>query len=644
VCGLFGWVSPSSPDSEEIARAIEGCFSSMRYRGPDDRGVVAFDGKASRWNQSAPFHVANILLGHLRLSILDLSSRGHQPMVSPDGRFRVAYNGEVYNYRELKKELALEGVSFITDSDTEVVLHALIHWGISALNRFVGMFAISFYDDVENRLLLIRDHFGIKPLYYTKTQDGLIGFASEIPALLSMPGVARKLNAQRVYDYLLFGDYDSNEESIIKDVFQLQPGSYIAIDCANASVVESKSYWTPELQPLQKLTFVDAAEQLRAMFLDHIRLHLRSDVPLGAALSGGVDSSAVVASIRHLYPDFEIKTFTYVAPGSSINEEAWADCVIGATGAESFKVAVSPSEMISDLDDLILSQGEPFGSSSIYAQYRVFKLAKESGVKVTLDGQGADELFAGYYGYPGERLKSLLVEGRLLEAWRFFHATSKWPDRNKAMVFKRLLAMIAPDQIYPLLWAAEKGSLTPEWLVHDWFKQRGVRFVPAVGENVCEGRRYVHMQLAKQLTRKGVPGLLRHGDRNSMRFSIESRVPFLTREMAEFVLTLPEQYLIAADGTTKAVFKEAMRGIVPKRVLDRKDKIGFSTPEREWLQELSPWINVVFDDAMDVPLFYSGAMKQTWEEILCGKRDFSCQVWRWVNFLRWAQLLQIEYE
>ena len=642
MCGLFGWVSPQAPSENQSRKSIEACFKSMHQRGPDDQGLLVHR-KNYGWGSDANLDGADIVLAHLRLSILDLSQRGHQPMTSADGRYRIVYNGEVYNYRELRKELELEGIVFKTDTDTEVVLQALSHWGLSVITRFVGMFAIAFHDHKEKKIYLIRDFFGIKPLFYIKNEAGMFGFASELPAILSLPNVKRKVNPQRLYDYLLFGDYDSVSETMIEGVKHVLPGHYMVIDSRTASVLEEKRYWQPELGAVEKLSFSDSAEKLRSLFLDNIRLHLRSDVSLGAALSGGVDSSAVTASIRYLEPDFDLKTFTYIASGSPLDEENWADTVIQSTGAKSYKVSITAHEMVADLDDLIKVQGEPFGSTSIYAQYRVFKLTKDAGVTVTLDGQGADELLAGYLGFPGERLKSLLTQGKVLEAWSFFNATSQWPDRNKMMVFKRLVSVFTPKQLYSLFWSIGQGSRAPNWLDSEWFKGQGVQFdIPSV-EDRHTGSRYVHRALAKQLAQKGLPALLRHGDRNSMRFSVESRVPFLTKEMTEFVLNIPEEHLIASDGTTKAVFKEAMRGIVPDQILDRKDKIGFATPEREWLEQLSPWVEETLAEAADIPIFNQAELRQTWQEIMLGTKEFNWQVWRWLNLIRWAKLFEIDF-
>ena len=622
-----------------MRKTVADAFRLLRHRGPDDHGMM-FQLADGRWceREHELRDDVPLFIGHVRLSILDLSPLGKQPMMTENGRFRLSFNGEVYNYLELREELRSQGVQFKTHTDSEVVLQAFACWGPACLNRFSGMFAMAIHDDREKKLYLIRDHFGIKPLYYCSDASGNVLFASELSVLLNSSGVERQASAQRMYDYLLFGDYDSHAATMIEGVEHLLPAHYMVIDSETGHVLHRKRYWQPDLTHTSPLSFDDAADKLRTMFLDNVSLHLRSDVPVGAALSGGVDSSAVTCAIRYLEPEMELPTFTFVATGSDVNEERWADIVAAKTGSVSHKVRIDPAEIVEDLDALILAQGEPFGSTSIYAQYRVFRLAHEAGIKVTMDGQGADEMFAGYIGFPGERLKTLLVHGRIFEAWQFFNATSQWPDRNKVEVFKQLVGQFTPTYLYPLLRSLARGTPKPHWLNSSWLKDHGVRFDFPHVTQIYSGKQYVRRAMACQLTQRGLSALLRHGDRNSMHFSIESRVPFLTRELVEFSLSLPEEYHIDKSGMTKALFKHAMRGIVPDHILCRRDKIGFATPEREWLTALSPWVDAVLAEADSVPLFHGDMLRDTWQHILAGRKRFDWQVWRWLNLLRWTQL------
>jgi len=365
---------------------------------------------------------------------------------------------------------------------------------------------------------------------------------------------------------------------------------------------------------------------------------LRSDVPLGAALSGGIDSSAVVCAMRHVEPDLPINTFSYIARGSAVSEELWVDLVNQNVGAISHKVVVNQEELANDLDDMILAQGEPFGSTSIYAQYRVFKLARESGVTVTLDGQGADELLAGYNGYPGKRIKSLIDAQRYGDALSFLKHWSSWPDRKLKEGFKRVVAELAEGPVYDLLRQLNGMKVKPAWLNADVLEANGV-FVGYPRQKSpydMKGRRLA-AELAFSLTHRGLPLLLRHGDRNSMRFSVESRVPFLTLDMVDFILSLPESYLISQQGETKSVFRAAMRGIVPDEILDRRDKIGFATPEQSWFVNMTDQIRIWLSEDIKVPFLNQKKMIEEFDLIMSGKKAFSWQVWRWINFIRWYQ-------
>lgn len=558
-------------------------------------------------------------------------------MCSSDGRYLLVFNGEIYNYRELREELKGLGYVFRTDSDTEVLLAAWATWGRACLVRFIGMFAFAVFDRQDATLTCVRDAFGIKPFFYAQENENFL-FASEAPALLALKSAKAQLNWQQAYDYLVYGSYDGHEQTFFEGVLQLIPGHLLVVDLGTRKTGAPERWWTPRIAERRDLSFDEAAERVRENFLQSIRLHLRSDVPLGAALSGGVDSSAVVCAMRHVAPDHPIHTFSYIAAGSAVNEEKWADLVNRHVGAHAHKVVVTPQELARDLDDMIRVQGEPFGSTSIYAQYRVYQLAKENGITVTLDGQGADEMLAGYSGYPGPRLRSLLETGHWIQAVQFLNAWGQWPDRNRAAGLKLTLTEMTDGALFQALRRLRGQLNTPAWIRDEALLEHGVnvghpRNRPALNER---GRRVV-AELAHSLTKRGLPSLLRHGDRNSMRFSIESRVPFLTLEQAELLLSLPEHYLISQGGETKSVFRSAMRGIVPDEILDRKDKIGFQTPEQLWLTSMSETVREWLREDIRVPFLDQPAILQEFDDIIGGRKAFSWQVWRWINFIRWHQ-------
>ncbi len=622
MCGIVGSILRHSVANFD--GRMETAIRALKHRGPDNNGYEIYS-----------LGHSEVVLGHTRLSIIDLTSAGHQPMHSDDGRWVIVFNGEIYNYRELRSELQGMGYKFLSDSDTEVLLVAWMQWGALCLPRLVGMFAFAVLDKERATLTCVRDAFGIKPFFYS-ADEGHFAFASELPALSELMRHKPSLNWQRSYDYLVHGDYDTNTDTFFEGVHHLLPGHLLKFDIEEGAIAGVSKWWTSSIQEKSGWQFEDAVERVRDNFLANVRLHLRSDVPIGAALSGGIDSSAVVCAMRHLEPKLPIHTFSFVARGSDVNEEYWIDRVNAHVGAIPHKVHVSAQELASDLDDIIKSQGEPFGSTSIYAQYRVFKLAKEHGMTVTLDGQGADEMLAGYNGYPGQRLRSLIEVGAIVDAWSFLNKWSQWPGRNKLHAVKALLGQLTEGPLYERLRRLNGDQHRPTWLNEQVMRDAGVSlsYPNKQPEYTFSGRRVI-AELAASLSQRGLNALLRHGDRNSMRFSIESRVPFLTIDFANLLMSLPEHYLISPNGETKHIFRAALRGIVPDDVLDRKDKIGFATPEKDWLISMAPVIREWLSVPIDVPFINQSALLREFDQVMGGTRPFTWQVWRWVNFYRW---------
>ncbi len=576
-----------------------------------------------------------VLLGHARLSVIDLSEAANQPMHTNDGRLSIVFNGEIYNYLELRAELEQTGRLFSTHSDTEVLLAAWDTWGPSSLRRFIGMFAFVLLDREKQQLVAARDGFGIKPLYYSIDQDGF-RFASELPALRALRTCGSRVNWQRAYDYLVHGEYDFGNDTFMEGLFSLAPGHLLTLGLQPSAVPELQQWWAPQTQESQRIPFEEAAQQLRALILSNVRMHLRSDVPLGAALSGGLDSSALVCAIRYLEPNADIHTFSFIATGSSLSEESWIDRVNNHVGARAHKVSVTSSELTADLDDLISTQGEPFGGTSIYAQYRVFKLARECGMTVTLDGQGADELLGGYNAYPGQRVRSLIDQGRQGEAYEFLYAWSRWPGRSIWQGIKRVAGAYTDGKLNQWLRRLDGMDTVPGWIRPGPLREAGVQLSFPTQQNVYDlpGRRMMG-SLAVSTRQRGLPALLRHGDRNSMRFSVESRVPFLTHQLADFTLGLPEEYLVSLQGESKHLLRAAMRGIVPDEVLDRKDKIGFATPEQNWLMGMSDTVREWLGHDIGLPFLDQQRIVAEFDQVVSGRRTYTMQIWRWINFIRW---------
>ncbi len=621
MCGIAGKVC-SDAEHAGAESAVRAMSATLAHRGPDDEGCYA---------------AGPLRLGHRRLAILDISPAGHQPMATPDGRFQLTFNGEIYNYLELRDELSRHGCVFRSLTDTEVLLHALVHWGPAALRRLVGMFAFALLDTERRTLLMARDFFGIKPLYYVRT-DRLFAFASEIKSLLKLPGVRRHAQPQRLFEYLRFGRTDDGGRTLFADIRQLPAGHCLTVSLDEPHGAEPVRYWNLNVRERIDVSLDEAADRVRTLFLDSIRLHLRSDVPVGAALSGGIDSSSILAAMRCVAPHAELHAFSYIAADPELNEERWVDVAGAAAGARVHKIHAVPDELLADLDALIYAQDEPFGSTSIYAQYRVFRAARAAGVTVMLDGQGADELFAGYGMYRAGRLASMLRGGRWSAALRFARG-----HPGMLSLVLQALHRLAPRRIAEFAYRAFVWRSAP-WLKRGWFAARGVDG-PATSPARRGSADCLRAQLYETLFASSIPMLLRYEDRNSMAASIESRVPFLTPALAEYVLRLPESYLLADDGTTKTVFRRAMRGIAPDAILDRRDKIGFATPEQSWLTTLRPWVTatLVSDRARAIAAVDHAAIRSDWEQVLSGRQPFDFRVWRWVNLIRWADRFDVEF-
>ncbi len=640
MCGIAGLVVyPPRVINREI---VERLLLNHDHRGPDDRGVLLFGRDGVKLGRSMTESAeGEVVLLHNRLSILDLSKAGWQPMSSAGDRYHIVFNGEIYNYLELRAELEAQGHIFVSNSDTEVLLSAYNQWGVDCLNRLVGMFAFAILDTQERKVLLARDFFGIKPLYYTLWQGGL-AFASEIKPLLELPGVSRRVNPQRLYDYLRFGITDHGGETLFADINQLPSAHYLEVNLDNPGLVEPLRYWQVDLSERVELSFEDAANKLRELFLESVSLHLRSDVPIGTALSGGIDSSAIVMAMRYLEPSLELHTFSYIASDPALSEERYIDTIGKSTAAVMHKVQPQPGDLVADLEYLIRSQGEPFGSTSIYAQHRVFRLARDAGIKVMLDGQGADEILGGYSSYKGARLASLLRQHRWGEAYQFMQAASTTPGMGGRLLGQWAMSYMLPPKMQVLGRLLVGKDLTPAWLNTSWFKERQAK--PQLFD-YTKSQAILRESLFDTLT-ETLPSLLRYEDRNSMAFSIESRVPFLTPALVSFLLALPEDYIVAPDGTSKAVFRKAMRGIVPDLILDRKDKIGFATPERAWLTALKPWVESTLESqvAAQIPVLNLKEVTREWNLMLAGKKPFNFNAWKWLNLIEWSRQFEVQYE
>ncbi|WP_207000516.1 asparagine synthase (glutamine-hydrolyzing) [Trinickia mobilis] len=633
MCGIAGLVGATL----DVRRAfITKMMDRIAHRGPDGEGVYCDE---------------MVALGHRRLSIVDLSAAGHQPMEFAE-RYVITYNGEIYNHIELRAELEREGYRFVSHSDTEVILAAYDFWGRECLERFNGMWAFALYDRRDRTLFLARDRFGVKPLYYWRRADGMFAFGSEIKQFVDLPGWSARVNGQRAYDYLNWGVTDHTHETLFDGVYQVLPGHYALLDLAQAARESNGSATSERMIALTQWyrlsaapfdgDFAHASDRLRGLLEDSVRLRLRADVPVGSCLSGGLDSSSIVCLMkRQLERDgaaYQQHTFSACSTIGKYDESRHIDTVVAETGVLSHRTYPALEDLFSALSAITWHQDEPFGSTSIFAQWNVFGLAREQGIKVMLDGQGADEQLAGYHSFFAPRFASLFRSTRWLELIREVRAAGPHHGYNGIFAAKQIGKSILPRSVRDLA-RRTSGAIhnVPSWLSMD-------RLGAVPGNPFGDGRAHesVRAMSIEQLVRSNLPMLLHWEDRNSMAHGVEARLPFLDYRFVEFALGLPDEYKLSR-GVTKRVMREAMQGILPESVRMRMDKMGFVTPEEVWLREQAP---DQFRRAMETAIDVSGgiitsAARSLLESMIAGQTPFSFTAWRLVSFGDWLQRFDV---
>ena len=632
MCGIVGSVQtrPSSRSQAELHSAIR----TLAHRGPDDEGFGEFAVRPPR-AQSNGEPVATVLLGHRRLSIIDLSASAHQPMSSPDGQLHVVFNGEIYNYREVRSELRSLGSSFQTESDTEVLLAAYAAWGAQMLPRLVGMFSFAILDLRSATLFVARDPFGIKPFYYA-TSRGTFLFASEIKALLEFPGVSRRVNPATLYQFMRDGSADSGNRTLFEDVLQLPAAHYMVVPCDSPQDALPVRYWNVSRTPFSS-NGRNAADHFRELFEESIRLHLRSDVPVGVSLSGGIDSSAIAAMVRQVdRSNHEFHAISYIASDPALSEERWCRLAANDAHLQLHAVRISPDELIRDFPALVRAQEFPFGSPTIYAQYRIFQTASELGLKVMLGGNGADQYLGSYYPHFSVHIASLLRAGRWFKAARFARQASSQPT-GSFLGMRSTLRHLLPKTIMRRTLSHDG---TPA-INYTWFRDRNVS-TSQDARLSCYSN--LHELLGETLAETHLPTLLRIEDRNAMAWSVENRVPFLTPALVELAFGLPEEELIGDDASCKSVLLRAMQSSVPADVLARRDKIGFMMPMQSLANVVKPWAQELLRDAPLIPALNPENLLQE-AEAAFGRQSSTLaqlQLWRWLTLIAWAREFQVQ--
>jgi asparagine synthase (glutamine-hydrolysing) len=643
MCGFVGIATrDGSRLDKEVLRAMS---HSIRHRGPDDTGCLGLTphGRLLSGREVSDIDGAWLGMAHRRLSVLDLSADACQPMPTADDNYWIVCDGEVYNYVELRHELEALGYHFRSRSDTEVVLNAYVEWGTEAFGRFVGMFALVILDRPASRLVFARDHFGIKPLYYA-ISDLALAFASEIKALLHVPGLSPVADSQAMFDYLRYGRNDHGSTTFFESVRQVPPAHYAEIRLSHLDDVRLERYWQLDLSQQNEASYRQASGTLRGMILESVRLHLRSDVPVGAALSGGIDSSTLVSCMRQVDPGLSLQAFSYVPSEPDSGEGRWAAEVGLAAGAVLHQAQSSEKDLLEDLNDLVYVQDQPGGSADMYAQYLVYRLAKRRGIKVVLDGQGADELLAGYGHFYLYRIQSMIRRAQFGPLLNFLIGASKvQPEFGGAEALLHAAAAMLPASLTSLLKRLGGVESIPRWINRRWLRRQQVNKAAVCRDGPPSEP--LRAALYRSLMTESLPMLLRWQDRSSMAHSVESRVPFLTPQIAQYLLSLPDQYLIAMDGTRKSILRSAMRGIVPASVLSRLDNVSFGGPVAGWIRQLSPWIRRVVQDGIldSIPVLNAAAVKTTWADVQAGRKFNEAAVWRWISLMKWVERFGVRF-
>jgi len=644
MCGILSVVHlKGNSIGDDLIKAT----SIIKHRGPDDEGfltwlpgqkpdVWAGDDTAPstkdhwKYNKLESSKQFKVGFGHRRLSILDLSPAGHQPMVYQKAGLAITFNGEIYNYLEIKSELINIGHWFSSTSDTEVILHAWEEWGVKCLDKFIGMFAFVILDYNKRELFAVRDRFGVKPLYYYKGEHALY-FASEIKQIKTSPGYKFKLNETIARQFLATGAVDHTEDTFDLQIKHVSCGHYVHIDLSGDSGDIQKKRWYT-LKP-EKWTgsYDEAVVQFRNLLTDAVSLRLRSDVKVGSCLSGGLDSSSIVCIAADLltkkgeYAGQETVTACY--EDAKYDEWNFAQEVIKKTNAHPHRVFPGFKQLQEEIDAFLWHQDEPVGSTSVFSQWAVFKATHQVGLKVMIDGQGADEQLAGYSGNSLPLYAGLLGKGRMLslydEARHYKKEHGAWPygfllgamQLNYGKAFTNVLPRKLRIRQYKIDWLSEPEPAS----IHN---------APA---------HTLQENLFRQLYEEPLPALLRYEDHNSMAWGVESRTPFLDYRLLEFTMGLPERY-IYKRGTRKALLRDAMHNIIPDAIENRKDKMGFVTPEEVWLKgEGKEWFLSGVDHTIKLlPAFFNESkVRQFCSDMIDGKTPFDFTIWRILSLGKW---------
>ncbi|OEU71456.1 MAG: asparagine synthase (glutamine-hydrolyzing) [Desulfovibrio sp. S3730MH75] len=633
MCGITGFFA-LAPDNSITQDELKNMTRAIRHRGPNDSGCLLIDKKTGRKalfrdsESTTALDRGEIGLGHRRLSILDLSERGQQPMGHAESGVWIVFNGEVYNYVELSKELESLGHRFETTTDTEVVLKAYVEWGGKCFAKFNGMWGLAIYDPRSDKLVLSRDRFGKKPLYYYDSGKYIL-FASEIKALFTHSKTPKEVNDKKLIDYAgrHYRYVDGDSESFFKDINQVPKGTTLTI--SSTGVRELNKYWEVAPGPLltDEYSEQDLVHMFRELLEDAVKIRLRSDVPVGCMLSGGLDSTSITCLAAEHSADMH--TFSGITGSGCYDESEYIEAVVQKTGSKQQYIYPAPGDLFSILNEMLEFHDEPVCTVSWYCTYVLTKEIGKANIPVILTGHGGDELLAGYwyhYHYHFKDMREKLGDDSSEHnAWLRNHKRN--PEEYH--LERKYVEELAADKSLELKkFSQYVGALSPR------LRENSAKVMP---ESPFTGS--LSRRLYLEMFSEAIPASLRAEDRNMMAFSIENRVPFLDYRLAEFCFRLGNSVKIK-DGLGKWLLRESMKGILPEKVRTRKDKTGFNAPFDEWIrnenreqvEELMAANSYVNNEIYD-----HKKVKELYRKHLSGENHYMF-FWQYINLNLWHNL------
>lgn len=622
MCGIAGLISDRKQGlKEEIKKMTD----IIAHRGPDGEGHYIHN---------------NVALGHRRLAIVDLTDNGAQPMEYLN--YMIVYNGEIYNYIELREYLRAKGYNFKSECDTEVIGAAYAHWGKECLEHFNGMWSFAILDKTKGEVFCARDRFGVKPFYYMPLK-GKFAFASEIKQFSVLPEWKAIANIQRVYDFLQYGIFDHTRETLFEGVFQLRGGEALTFFLCDKKFNVWKWYELEKNIDKSYGEFSTEKNKFLEYFTNAVELRLRADVKGGSCLSGGVDSSSITCVANQLLKKKGKEQFQETVSScfhiEKYDEQKYIDIVTNETGTINHKVFPKYEDLFKELDEITWHQDEPFTSTSIFCQWNVFKEARHQKIKVMLDGQGADEQLAGYGGFFMANFESLRRKHKYISLIKEIKAYNElFGNRRKNKAASILYAIV--QGMLPLnmknFLRGKKKNADLKWLRKDEDT--------TVNKNRFENSTMdIQTHSLNQLKFTSLPALLHYEDRNSMAHSIESRVPFLDYRIVEKVLSLPDNYKID-HAQSKFVLRRAMDGILPKAIQNRHDKLGFVSPEEVWIRSNSETFRREIIEACErlKEIVDKEAVLTWYDEKLASKEAFGYTFWKIISLGRWMKVFDVQ--